>query len=434
MKRSGQILVVFYSLNLFIASHVFGVDKVPGEPWMGKLADGTEITESDLNEIIKKHEKWLNSEGTEGEKADLSKADIRNANIKSYSNLEGAKVYEINLSGSNLIGVNLSKTDLTRADLSNANLTNADLSTANLTNADLSSSKLFGATLNYAQLPNANLSNTDLFLADLSYSNLENSKFSGANLKKADLSNAKLVETDLTNCDLRNCILPDSYEPKVGSVPYIASVIRLPNLDKLTYENYPHGLVELREGFKKYGYREQERKLTYALKHTTTRASLNSENIFRIIEGIFNLCLFEYTSKWGMSPGRPLIILLILIVLFSCFYIFSLFKTNKQDGIWKVWIEGRVRSDIGEAEPKLLTLKKFLPICGYGFYFSLLSAFNIGWRELNVGNWIARLHPREYTLRATGWVRTVSGIQSLISVYLLALAVLTYFGRPFDQF
>jgi hypothetical protein len=65
-------------------------------------------------------------------------------------------------------------------------------------------------------------------------------------------------------------------------------------------------------------------------------------------------------------------------------------------------------------------------------YFSLLSAFHIGWRELNVGNWIARINPREFTLRATGWVRVVSGIQSLVSVYLLALWALTYFGRPFD--
>jgi hypothetical protein len=67
-----------------------------------------------------------------------------------------------------------------------------------------------------------------------------------------------------------------------------------------------------------------------------------------------------------------------------------------------------------------------------GLYFSLLSAFHVGWREYNVGTWIARVQSREYTLCATGWVRTVSGIQSLLSVYLLALWVLTYFGRPFE--
>jgi len=39
---------------------------------------------------------------------------------------------------------------------------------------------------------------------------------------------------------------------------------------------------------------------------------------------------------------------------------------------------------------------------------------------------------REYSLHATGWTRFVSGLQSLISVYLVALAILTYFGNPFE--
>ncbi len=77
-------------------------------------------------------------------------------------------------------------------------------------------------------------------------------------------------------------------------------------------------------------------------------------------------------------------------------------------------------------------LAKDFPVPRIALYFSLLSAFRIGWRELNVGNWITRLQSREYILRATGWVRTVSGLQSLISVYLIALWILTYFGRPFE--
>ena len=41
------------------------------------------------------------------------------------------------------------------------------------------------------------------------------------------------------------------------------------------------------------------------------------------------------------------------------------------------------------------------------------------------------LTKREYDLKAVGWARTVSGFQSLLSVYLIALWVLSYFGRPF---
>jgi hypothetical protein len=56
----------------------------------------------------------------------------------------------------------------------------------------------------------------------------------------------------------------------------------------------------------------------------------------------------------------------------------------------------------------------------------------VGWRELKVGDRIQRLQAKEYTLHATGWVRTVSGAQSLIGVYLLAMWALTYFGHPFE--
>ncbi len=87
--------------------------------------------------------------------------------------------------------------------------------------------------------------------------------------------------------------------------------------------------------------------------------------------------------------------------------------------------------DLGKDKPELLTTRGYKVIL-YGFYFSILSAFHIGWRDLNVGSWISRIQSREYTLKATGWVRVVSGVQSLISIYLLALWVLTQFGRPFD--
>jgi hypothetical protein len=73
-----------------------------------------------------------------------------------------------------------------------------------------------------------------------------------------------------------------------------------------------------------------------------------------------------------------------------------------------------------------------LAAIGWSAYFSLLSAFQIGYREFSVGSWLSRAQPRNFALESTGWVRTVSGIQSLLSVYLLAIWLLTYFGRPFQ--
>ena len=64
-------------------------------------------------------------------------------------------------------------------------------------------------------------------------------------------------------------------------------------------------------------------------------------------------------------------------------------------------------------------------------FFNRMSAFNIGFRDINFGRWLRMLTRREYDLKAVGWARTVSGFQSLLSVYLIALWVLTCFGRPF---
>jgi hypothetical protein len=63
---------------------------------------------------------------------------------------------------------------------------------------------------------------------------------------------------------------------------------------------------------------------------------------------------------------------------------------------------------------------------------SLLSATNIGFEQFTTGDWIRRLQPEDYALEAVGWVRVVAGAQALLSVYWLALWVLTYFGRPFQ--
>jgi len=141
--------------------------------------------------------------------------------------------------------------------------------------------------------------------------------------------------------------------------------------------------------------------------------------------------LFEWTCGYGLDYLRPLLILLCLIVVFSIPYIVSLSR-QKKDGIWIEWVSNRMRKDLGHNDPYLLKSLSFMNAMRNGFYFSVLSAFHIGWRDLNVGSWIARMQPREYTLKATGWVRVVSGAQSLMSIYLLAMWVLTQFGRPFD--
>lgn len=421
--------------------------------------------------------------------ADLSWADLFNANMI------GANLYKANLLGTNLVNGKLSKVDLREADLFGADLSKANLSQANLRKADLRSAELSETNLNRADLSEADLrgadlrnadlekailkralidantkinkkwktvwsilnesneirkikkislNNQDLAGADLSTSNLTDVNLGNTNLSNVNLSKGTLVNTSLDRAKFTNInLLETQYEP--NSTPDKTALGGIQNLETVWFEKEQQsGLVQLRNSLKEAGLRNLERQATYAIEKWKTRYDTSW------LKKNARLMFFEYTAGYGLYPVRCLLLLLGFIPIFSLIYFFSIYRkkeTKRQSflitisspprtlqnksGIYRIWSVERIRQDLGSNEPELLTADFFKSI-GFALYFSLLSAFHIGWRDLNVGNWIARIQPREYTLRATGWVRTVSGIQSLISIYLLAFWVLTQFGRPFD--
>jgi len=99
-------------------------------------------------------------------------------------------------------------------------------------------------------------------------------------------------------------------------------LVETENLETLRYEKAPHGLIELRRAFKDAGYREQERKITFALKRSEREIMMcrnqdDSEKDKckkRPIEATFNLVFFEFPVAYGMNPGRALTILLTLLI------------------------------------------------------------------------------------------------------------------------
>ena len=318
---------------------------------------------------------------------------------------------------------------------------------ANLEGIDLSWASLEGA-----YLVQANLRDAVLVEADLNGSVLTYTDFEGANLLAvaeaeaapvaADLEGAVIWRTKLGGADLSDANLGGAlFEPDSRNLLDVTRFVGTRNLWRMHYHQTPHALIALRNLFKESGWRHQEREITYAIKHTKVDQVFNLEtfvtyarkeppSFLEKVDAWFNLLFFEITTQWGMNPGRALIILLIFIPVFAVPYVVAL-RIDGKDGIWQKWSDERVRDDLGCAKPTRLQVGWSKAI-GFGIYFSALSAFHIGWQDLKIGNWIARIQPREYTLRASGWVRTISGIQSLISVYLVAIWALTYFGRPFD--
>ena len=306
--------------------------------------------------------------------------------------------------------------------------------------------------MTFANLQKANLTNARLQEANLTSANLQDAHLFSANLRKANMSIANLQEADLTMADLQGAI----YEPNPEKLPSLWSLVYSYDLDKLVFHGSPAALIALREAFKKAGMRAQERQITYAVEYTRRLHAWNPswyysdgkdkrpwlEKLAGKSESLFRYVWFELPSHYGMAPGRALWGLLGVIPCFALLYRVGLQYASSRSGLWMIvpadrLTRGRGRERVIRIRP--CTTKSWRGrlvdesrLFRTSLYFSLLSAFHLGWRELNVGTWITRVQPREYTLRPTGWVRTVSGIQSLLSVYLLALWVLTYFGRPFE--
>ncbi len=253
--------------------------------------------------------------------------------------------------------------------------------------------------------------------------NFASASMEKVNLRESFMTNSTFIDTTVKEAILTGVNLtgsqyetdPDTYQGSLGRIKGLATVW----FDK----GQQGGLVQLRAALKESGLRDLEREATYAIEHWKAHYEPWYKKFVKSL-------LFEWTCGYGLNYLQPLLILCGLVVVCSIPYSIAI-ETRGSDGIWKVWSGERVRRDLGGEELELI-YRRGLPVVGYAFYFSILSAFHIGWRDLNVGSWITRIQPREYTMKATGWVRVVSGVQSLISIYLLALWILTQFGRPFD--
>lgn len=115
------------------------------------------ITDDELAIILHKHKCWTDSNGEEGEQADLRKTDLSRRNFSNV-NLQDAK-----LSGASLYSANLE----------NANLKSATLRGTLLIKANLDSADFTGAIMEIAQLRKASCMWTRFDCADISRANFE---------------------------------------------------------------------------------------------------------------------------------------------------------------------------------------------------------------------------------------------------------------------
>jgi len=136
-----------------------------------------ELPEVQVREILSAHRKWVDSNGKEGARAELTKVNLQRWNFSNarlerslltgtdiqQSTLIGAQLQEADLAQANLFGANFEDADLQHANLRQANLKTTVLLRTNLRDADFQDADLLGAKgLQAGQLGGTNLSGTQL--------------------------------------------------------------------------------------------------------------------------------------------------------------------------------------------------------------------------------------------------------------------------------
>lgn len=348
---------------------------------------------------------------------------------------------------------------------------------------------LSGSEFDFCDFTEARFTHCKARGADFSNAHFVGAKINDTDMTGATFVGSELVYTEIVGTDLagtlfeRASVVHTLWEPR--GQPIAASFASVRDLLTLHFNSSPAGLVTLRKGLQEVGLRDREREVNYVLQRdrinhlwddTIAHAS-GEEYVDRwgtrfekdhrrktdwlaFVEVAFNKVFFDWPSMYGYQPGRPLRFVVYLSLLCMLPYTVAILRRRRETaegkhrspakggtplpigiaeaGIWAVPLEKRVATTPGD--PKRLHvdlakegwLKGFSHALALGLFFSAISAFSVGYKDLDVGRWIERIKREESTLRATGWVRTVSGIQALVSFYLLVLWVLTYFGRPFE--
>lgn len=237
----------------------------------------------------------------------------------------------------------------------------------------------------------------------------------------------------------------------------------------MTHSGNSAPLARLRGLFKETGFRDQERKITYALKARQGEFLWEtcSKQWGSCFEYWANTILFDITSQYGMNPGRVLIILIVIFCIATLLYrviihysdqssLSIIVPADRDRHNQPLWLLANLSNTGEQIQEGGFTTKKAykiipndllqfssriflkelvrreLVLLRISFFFSLMSTFNIKFRDVDFGRWLRQLTTKEYDIKATGWARTVSGFQALLSVYFIALLLVTYFGRPFE--
>lgn len=164
-----------------------------------------------LEDVLKDHRRWLDTEGREGQRAVLNGVSFSGMNLRgklfSNADLSHSYFYDADLRGANLGSADLYGSEFHYTDMRGANLSGANIRESSLDFSDISDSRMLGSNLTGSSLKSANLARTDLSFSTLVLSDFYSANLTEANLFGSDLSGANLLDAKLYAASLSNATL-----------------------------------------------------------------------------------------------------------------------------------------------------------------------------------------------------------------------------------
>ncbi len=338
-----------------------------------------------LKQKLDDHQLWISSKTKDGTRLDLNDSIIDSA--KWIKNTEFKRC-------------NFSKADMISRTVINSKFKGCRFMATELFGANLQNDAFLNSLFNDANFNSANLSNCKFLGSDF-----QDANFLGTHFDK---------NTDFSYCDMSGVV----FEP--DSLPNIQGMALATNLESMSYVQNPSALIRLREELKKAGFDEAQRKITAAIRRRWD--ALNPNGLNKKASYI----LFDFTCAYGTDALRPLILVLINTYIFLNIYLLMFFAG---------WLNLKVYyTETVEEDGKYAPATFVIPTNIFKVVFlTIISCISIGFGEFKFDDWVKRLYAKDYIMETQGITRVLVGIQGLISLILFALAILVYFGDPFNQ-
>jgi uncharacterized protein YjbI with pentapeptide repeats len=388
----------------------------------------------------------VNLDGSNMSGADLSTITIKGTHISNVR-LVGAMLRDFDGKPNTLSGAELSGLDLTAMDLSNVTLSKAKLYKAKLTGmclsgADFADAKLDTANLDSCDLAKASMLRASLRNVSLQGGKLDSADFTGACLKDAVLTNATLVGTvldsaEMTGVLLKGAVMKDTnlsgtnlsgadlsgvlFEPKSFPSSALIGYAKHLALVKYTVDSAP--IANLKKQLYEDGFRTASKQVNAALRR-------KDENI---LEKIF----FDWTCEYGSNYWKPLILLLkgfggFCVIYFALIALRVLQAYDSKPYLYLITDAKGLRKENEESPILWRKSQNRLAMFWISFLFSIERTFRLGFKDFSPNHWLKMIMPPDFDIKSRGWVRFISTVQSIFSVYMIVLFLVSYFGRLFD--